>query len=256
VQFQESLPITQPGQTTEDLLDDNYVNVADYDSNTNTVSLSEQKRPTNWKQDYTIQQFNFKSKNKPFICFEPGSRLTVRWIGGGYNHFPVNQARSDGRWAKTLDRPTHIVSSPCSHPPVHENGDRLSWFALYGMNSMKMDELISFGRSWAYAPDISLKGDDYIFSEYDRSERCYRLESKNEKTEELEFSLDGSSDKPVYNPAFLIENWNASSAKVLVNGKPAKDVRTGINHELEGDNLVVFLFLEKNESVNITIQPE
>jgi hypothetical protein len=71
----------------------------------------------------------------------------------------------------------------------------------------------------------------------------------------LDIKLAGSKENPIYNPAFIIKNWNASSAKVLVNGKPLKDARVGVNHELEGDNLVVFLFLDEKESVDITIQP-
>ena len=67
--------------------------------------------------------------------------------------------------------------------------------------------------------------------------------------------MAGSTENPICNPAFFIKNWNGSKAGVLVNGQPVKDARTGINHELEGDNLVVFLFLEKTEPVTITIEP-
>jgi len=48
----------------------------------------------------------------------------------------------------------------------------------------------------------------------------------------------------------------ADTASVLINGKPAKDARIGINHEIEGTDLVVFLFLEKDKTVTITIMPE
>ena len=112
--------MTQPGQRSEELLENDYVHVADYDYNTRAVSVDLRKQPADWPGDYTVQQFNFKSQNKPYICFEPGNRMWVRWIDGGYNHFPVNQARCDGRWAKTLDRPSHISSSPCSNPVIHE----------------------------------------------------------------------------------------------------------------------------------------
>lgn len=256
VQFQESLPLTQPGQTADDVVDENYVTIADYENNISTVSKEVRKKPSNWKPDNTIQQYNFKSENKPYICFEPGNRMSVRWIDGGYNHFPINQARSDGRWAKTVDRPSHFMSSPCSNPIVHEEGDRLYWLGLYGMNTMHIKELVSFGRSWAQAPAMSVKGNDFNANGYDRSERAYLLESKNKETKELEFTLEGSKENPINNPAIVIKNWTASNAKVLVNGKAAKGVKTGIVHELEGDKLVVFLFLEKTEAVKVTIQPE
>jgi hypothetical protein len=70
--------------------------------------MSMGKNPVDWTGKYTIQQYNFKSVYKPFICFEPGNEMWVRWIGGGYNHFPVNQARSDG------DGQKHLTVQPIS----------------------------------------------------------------------------------------------------------------------------------------------
>ena len=269
-QFQESLPFLQPGQTPKDLLNVEYCHVADYEGRIGTLMYlkNPKEHPVDLDNHYTVQQYNFRSKYKPYILYEPGNSMEfARYMPGlssydkfrGCNHWPVGQASCDGRCSHNMgDRPSHILGFPISYPVIHENGNRLYWFALYGMNSMVMDELVRFGRSWAYAPEISVKGDDYISGGFDMSERCYQLASKNKKTKKLEFLLAGSEENPIYNPAFVIKNWNASSAKVLVNGNPIKTVRTGINHELEpgGDNLVVFLFLEKKESVNITIQPK
>ncbi|MGM0532145.1 MAG: hypothetical protein ACQER7_12435 [Bacteroidota bacterium] len=53
-----------------------------------------------------------------------------------------------------------------------------------------------------------------------------------------------------------VENWNGDHARVLLNGKESHDYRTGINHELEGDDLVLFLFLKSHEPVSITITDE
>ncbi len=255
IQYQESLPITQPGQRNEELLENDYVHVADYDYNTRGVSVDLRRQPADWKKDYTVQQFNFKSQNKPYICFEPGNDMMVRWIDVGYNHFPVNQARCDGRWAKTLDRPTHISSSPCSDPVIHEDGYRLYWIGLYGMNAMNMNELVSFGRSWAYAPELipSVKG--CISKGYDRAERCYQLEPTNSETGQMEFTLKGSKDSPVINPAIRVKNWNATGATILVNGKADASYKTGINHTLEGSDLVVFITISAAVPVNITFLP-
>jgi hypothetical protein len=254
LQLQESLPVTQPGQSNDQLLENDYVHVADYDYNTRAVSVDRDKQPTDWNRSYTVQQFNFKSKNKPYICFEPGNRMWVRLIDVGYNHFPVNQARCDGRWRKTLDRPSHISSSPCSNPVVHENGNRLYWNALYGMNSMNMTELVRFGRSWAYPAELST-GPGFVSKGYDRSQRCYQIENVSGKSNTSEIHLKGSEDSPVLNPAFYIKNWNANGAKVLVNGKDYVNYRAGINRELEGNDLVVFVTINEVVPVDITILP-
>ena len=254
VQYQESLPVTQPGQRSDELLANDYVHVADYDYNTRAVSVELRKQPADWSGNYTVQQFNFKSQNKPYICFEPGNRMSVRWIDGGYNHFPVNQARCDGRWTRTLDRPSHISSSPCSNPVIHENGNRLFWNGLYGMNSMNMTELVSFGRSWAYPAELST-GPEFVSKGYDRSQRCYQIENASGKATKSEINLEGSKGSPVLNPAFYIKNWNANGAKILVNGKAHVTYRAGINRRLEGHDLVVFLSINEVVPVNITILP-
>jgi len=252
-QLQESIPLTQPGQRNEELLENNYVHVADYDYNSRPVSVDLRRQPADWNPNYTIQQFNFRSQNKPYICFEPGNSMMVRWIGDGYNHFPINQARCDGRWTKVLDRPTSISSSPCSDPVIHTNGHRLYWAGLYGMNRMDLNELVRFGRSWAYAPDLRLSGEDFRFVGYDRSQRCYQIEKLAVNAVNCELKLSGSKESPIVNPAFHIQNWNAKGAKVRLDGKEFNNSRVGINHELGGDDLTVFLFLKATSAINISI---
>lgn len=253
VQYQESLPLTQPGERSEDVVENDYVHVSDYDYNTKAVSVDRARQSDNSIEKYTIQQFNFKSKNKPFICFEPGNNMWVRWIDGGYNHFPVNQARSDGRWAKTTDRPTHFMSSPCSDPVIHENGNRLYWMGLYGMNGMSMNELVTFGRSWAYAPELLLIGNGCISGGYDKTQRCYQLENNKPYAGSIELTLKGSKGSPVINPAIMVKNWNQAGAKILVNGKENKNCKVGINHQLDGDDLVLYILLNEEAPVTITI---
>jgi len=231
-QLQESLPLLHPGQVESDLLHKDYVHVADYDGNINPVSYVEnpEKMDREFAKDYTVQQYNFRSENKPFICFEPGNRMLVRWnrldrynSHSGCNHFPVGQARCDGRTSTTSDRPSHCDSFPISYPVIHEKGDRYFWNGLYGINGMDMEEVVELGRSWAFAPEIVIKTRDFDSHGFDRSERCYQLENKSAEIEKLEFTLSGSKENPILNPAFVIKNWTAEGASVLVNGQPIKD---------------------------------
>ncbi len=134
-------------------------------------------------------------------------------------------------------------------------GDRYYWNGLYGINGMKMEDLVEFGRSWAYAPGMEIAGKGFTSNGYDRSQRCYQIENSNPGAKKCEITLSGNEESPISNPAFLIKNWNAETATVLVNGKAAKEARIGINHELEGSDLVVFLFMESNKHVEIAILP-
>ncbi len=263
-QFQESLPLIQPGQMKGDLLNTDYVHVADYDDHIRPVSFVEDpaEQPTGWAKNFTIQQYNFKSENKPFICFEPGNDMTIRWNdiktydkAVGCNHFPVGQARCDGRTTRMSDRPSHADSFPISDPVIHQDGNRKYWNGLYGMNDMTMEELVRFGRSWSYPADLSVKGQNFVSEGYDRSQRCYQITHEGKSPGSVELTLQGTGDSPVIDPAIRIRNWNADHAEVMVNGKKAKDCRIGINHELEGTDLILFIFTDQKSTVNVTITP-
>ena len=247
-----------------DLLDMDYVNVADYENNVGPVSFVEKpkEQPTDWAKNFTIQQYNFKSENKPFICFEPGNEMSIRWNSIsdynkpiGCNHFPVGQARCDGRTTRMSDRPSHTDSFPISDPVIHQNEDRESWNGLYGMSEMSMSELVSFGRSWAYAPELSLTETDFTSKGYDKSERCYRIENIGQKAGNVECTIQGSKDSPIINPAIFVKNWNSNGARILVNGKETKNFRMGINHDLEGNDLVLYIPIQETKQVKITIIP-
>lgn len=252
-QFQESLPLLQPGQTKNDLLETNYVTIADYEFNRKSVPQELRQHPADWPHHYTVQQFNFKSENKPFICFEPGNEMTVRYVALGYNHFPVAQARCDGRWIRTLDRPSHVSSSPISDPIIHDEGKRSHWNGLYGMNRMSLDELITFGRSWAYPAPLSLNGAGFTAPGYDKSQRCYQIVNNSSENGRLDLTLQGSKDSPIVNPAFRIKNWNADTVSVLINDQKTDQCRIGFHQGLEGTDLVLFVFLQATTPQKLTL---
>ncbi|MEF8845411.1 MAG: hypothetical protein V5A59_08035, partial [Bacteroidales bacterium] len=162
--------------------------------------------------------------------------------------------RCDGRTSTTSDRPSHCGSFPISYPVIHEKEDRYYWNGLYGINDMDVEELVELGRSWAYAPDIEVRGNNFLSEGYDKSERCYRIKNTSGQPEKIQLTLNASKDNPVVNPAFYLENWSVEDAKVLMNGKEINDYRIGIKHELEGDDLILFLFHKSFEPTTITIK--
>ena len=76
------------------------------------------------------------------------------------------------------------------------------------------------------------------------------------QAETIELSLKGSKSSPIINPAFYIKNWNADNARVLINGKESKDTRIGLKYELDGTDLIVFLFLDRKDEITVTILTE
>jgi hypothetical protein len=269
-QFQETLALLHPGQIVSDLLERDYVTVADYSGKTGKASYVENPNaapygPFNWDvtHPYTIQQYNFKSRHKPFICFEPGNKMWLRFENlasynraSGCNHFPVGQARCDGRTTLTSDRPSHCSSFPISDPVLHESDDREFWAALYGMNSMSVGDLVEFGKSWALPPAAVVTEGDADSAGYDPAERCYRFMNATGKPKGFAFNLTGEVSSPVVNPAFVVKNWNGSGARVFLDGKEARAAKVGLNRKLEGTDLVVFLPMRRASKAAIRILPE
>jgi hypothetical protein len=122
-QFQESLPLLAPGMVVSDLLEKDFALVTDYAKNTNSLSYLQDPSDSPYGASatlpYTIQQYQFKSVHKPFIVFEPGNEMWLR--NGrldtynrvsGCNHFPVGQARCDGRTSRIADRPSSFNGFP------------------------------------------------------------------------------------------------------------------------------------------------
>jgi len=269
-QFQETLALLHPGQAVSDLLEKDYVTVADYSGKMAKVSYVENPNaapygPFSWdvSHPYTVQQYQFKSQNKPFICFEPGNRMWLRFENlssydraSGCNHFPVGQARCDGRTTLTSDRPSHCSSFPISDPVLHEKDDREFWAALYGMNAMPARDVIEFGRSWAYPPDVILSDPDIHSSGYDRSERCYKLANEAGKPKSIDIGLSASASSPAMNPIFHVKNWNGDRPRIFLNGKEAQGAKVGLNRRLEGTDLVVFLPIQATSKIAVRIVPE
>lgn len=269
-QFQESLALLQPGQIVSDLLEKDFAVVADYAGRTGRLSYVEDPTvppygPFSWDvtRPFTVQQYQFKSKNKPFICFEPGNRMFLRserldayHRAAGCNHFPVGQARCDGRTTMTSDRPSHCSSFPISDPVIHENDDREFWAGLYGMNAMTVPDLVEFGRSWACSPGLVIDDPGVRNEGYDRSERCYRIVNEAGRPRTIEIGLAASASAPAVDPAFYVKGWNGGEPKIFLDGREARDAKAGLNHRLEGTDLIVFLPLRARSRVAVRIVPE
>lgn len=50
-----------------------------------------------------------------------------------------------------------------------------------------------------------------------------------------------------------MRKWNSDEAKILVNGKAVNNCRIGFNHELDGTDLVIFVFIKETAPVKVSI---
>jgi hypothetical protein len=76
-QFQESLPFTQPGQLSGDVVEKDFYTVANLKGERVTLSFVEkpEKAKAGLPSDLTVQIYHFKAQNDPFIIYEPGNQM-------------------------------------------------------------------------------------------------------------------------------------------------------------------------------------
>jgi hypothetical protein len=270
IQFQESLPFTDSGQFQSHVINKDFATVANFKGQTETLSFVENPTKRQMPADLTIQRYNFRSKNRPSIIFEPGNRMGRAAdlkmpangldVPGSCNHWPVGQAACDGRTAQAPDRPTHFLGFPISSPPVHEKDGRSWWNALYSMTEMEMDALVFAGKSWACAPKATLKSDGFQCHGYDRAERAYQLaKDKPSADGRLELTLEASQDSPVFNPAFVVRNWRPRSLALKLDGRQAPrggDFRVAARPTLQGEDVIIWIRTKSTKPLTIELSAE
>jgi len=280
LQIQETSILCHPGQQSRDVLNHDAITLFNMEGQSHTYSWpddeSENTRERrNMPVDPSIirdlqpehpnvQIVNYKSRFKPFIIFEPGNRTKV-YVGRvrdrlenfpAYNHWPVNQTRSDGRFAQAPDRASSF-SIAYTTPVIHEGKGGLRWaHSLYGMTDQPPERVIPLGRSWIHAPPLRVERGPLRFKEYDMSQRAYILEA--EKAGEVSLILSASRESPLVNTCLLIRGWDSGNARILIDGKPVepgKEIRTGFLKTMEGDDLLVWIAKTSESPVRIEIEP-
>jgi hypothetical protein len=267
-QFQESLPFTNPDQYNNDVVEKDFCTVANMRGEQLTLRFVENpaKQKDGVPDELTIQRYNFRSPYDPVIIYEPGNRMhyvTDRNIRGyerprACNHWPVGQARCDGRTVQAADRPTHFLGFPISSPPVHQDADRSWWNGLYGMTDLPLDKLVLLARSWNYPPQLELSA-GLANWKYDRGQRAFVMERSDDSTDSLKIQVAASGDSPVFNPAFVILGWGTSGASLAIDGQAipqGPNCRVGHRHGLEDTDLIVWLRRQATQPFEVTLSPQ
>jgi len=269
VQFQESLPLTGPGQTRGDIMETDYLKIANLKGE--ILQLKYKENPVDIKKELipdspNIQRHNFKSVYDPFIIFEPGNRMHYIMdrdiknlsLPGSCNHWPVGQPNCDGRVTQASDRPAHFLGFPISSPIVHDDKNGRSYHnSIYGMGDMPIEELVKLAGSWINAPAMIMqnnkKGSEV---KYDRSQKAYLVRSPSEHIDKFKARINCSDNSPLFNPAIVIEGWGEKAPELTINGKKlinGTDFMFGYDKNLDSTSLIVWLELKSSIPVNIEI---
>ncbi|MHC4069078.1 MAG: LamG domain-containing protein [Planctomycetota bacterium] len=224
---------------------------------------------TNDLPNANINIVNFKSKSKPFYIYEPGTRVIP--YGGGlnevrdyskfptWNHWPVGQAPSDGRYAYFTDRvASSAVTSPEPSVEVEKDGTSHGRFIM-GLTNEPIENLAPIARAWLQPPELKITSGSFISERYSRDERAFILSKDScSETGPLEFEISASRENPLVNPAFVIKNWGEENAELEINGEKidrGNSFRLGHQHKLEGSDLIVWLKRQDFNPVKLSLTP-
>lgn len=266
-QFQESILLTAPGQLQGDLINKDYVTVANIKGEKQVFSFVENPSPETEKfipRNPIIQRHNIRSEHKPFIIFEPGGSmqylkdLNIENLSkpGKYSHWPVGQVLSDGRVQKTPDRETSFLGFPITDPVIHIGKDGRDWAcSLYGMTNKSMDDLLYLAKSWVNSPKLKLISGDIRIDGYDMSQRAYIFEAeKNDSHQTIQVVMKADENHPVHNLCFYLKNWGGEDVSLYINKEKkikGKDFSTGTIQTFGGEDLILWIpiFLTKPVSL-------
>jgi hypothetical protein len=215
--------------------------------------------PKNTLPDACIEQVNFRSDFKVFLIFQEGtyispwghqeqSRHTADPFAGPWNHWPVSQIPSDGRFAVANDRLTHAAVAAADNVTEHFN------MAIYGFSDKDVLALVPLARFWNHPPRLS-RAKGCTSQGYDKAQRAYTL---NATGSNLSFTIRASKGSPIVNPAVAVKNWEANrKAVVKVNGEEVSrggECRQGIVRDTDGrPMLVVWLKRQSDEPTDVVI---
>jgi len=264
-EWQESMAIFGPEQHPEDIIEkQNTVIMVNLQGDSSIYHWTTEP-PDNVKEpeDKTIQYINYTGEYDPVTIgdFEwsnvYGGELTPYAVFPTWNHWPVAQMPSDGRYASFPDRTAH---SSLTHvePTIYkeEKGGKTPFYEkimMEGMLNTKPLDLVPLARSWMRPPAVS--GAKGCSGTYDKGQRAYIMDAESFP---MIFTLDCSEESPLANVCFVIKDWgDHSAAQLKINGnqiEPGTDFRQGIIRDVDGTpTMNVWVSMESSTPVEFEI---
>ncbi len=268
--------ISNPGEKPEDNIDLTAVTLANLKGDISNHSYEtwpgdSEGRFKNAVEDAVISVINIKSNTKPFYIYEHGTKIGpygggIREIDYRYskfhsrNHWPVSQIPCDGRFVLASDRVTSsAITSPEPEKKRRPGDNALEGRFILGISDKPVSELIPYAKFWMSPPDIEVQGNQFSCSGFDKNDRAYHFSKEAQSAAELKFSVSANASSPLVNPVFIVGNWGNHGMKLKVNGIEQSDnarLKYAINKTLESKNLIVWLKINSEENIEISIAPE
>jgi hypothetical protein len=275
-EWQETIAMNGPGQRPEDNIEPDAMTLENIAGETATFhwepktdgafSLPKGPAKLDRPSNANIQIVHLKSAENPFeivwprgVSFdtyngEPSYSMFEWW-----NHWPVAQVGSSGRPAIAADRPSHSSLSHIYWDPFARTDESMTKLLLCGLAKRDGAEkdLVPLAELWISPPDTRLSEPGEGTVDYDPAQRAFVVHRKAEGGHQpLTILVESSLDRPLVNPAFVIDAVNAPrKVRVSIDGKEVQiSVRIGMEHHLDGDQAVIYLEMTATAHAEIQIE--
>ena len=288
----ESIVLCQPGTKPEDNVHLDAMTLVNMKGENHTYSWANGapkfKKGEN-PENPVVQIVNLKSEYKPFTILEKENNMEVFGLEQRlevshfpwWNHWPVAQNLSDGRYCQAADRPSHF-SLAWGGPPFHDEAGNIikarvsgsegklniaqndegktsttfwsSW--MYGASTQTPGELAILARSWIQPPLLKIIKGDFTSEGYDLRQRAYILNSLDKLSDQVELELRASKDSPIVNFCMVINGWEADQITVQMDDKELlenRDYRLGKRRGLESEDVIVWIENESTSTSRILV---
>lgn len=277
---EEVIVLCHPGQRPEDVVDLKALTLANLKGRAHTYDWTERTPLVSDDEGYlhfgseqeekpVILMVNMKSEYKPFQVFETENRVRIFGIEHRkgishfpwWNHWPVAQIPSDGRYCQAPDRASHFSLAWGGPPPHKGEGNTFWWAWLYGASQGPAESVVPLARSWLRPPEMKLLSEVCKNQGFDPTQRCYVISCVSEDfgDSELKINLLASPEAPLFNPAFLIKGWGNSGVTVRLDGDKVLDTehyRVGYIRKAGLTDLIIWLEMERESPISILFKKE
>ncbi len=282
----EQIVVLPPGKYPDDVIEKEGVSLVNMSGDVHKYSWHDEDLKVEMPEPKMANMsfVNLKSTYRPFFILPPDPVETVegKWdspffrtyaakmargyrqdpvpsVYGWWNHWPVAQIAGDGRWVTTPDRPSHFNLTTFVQWEDYEfTKHKRTRIMLQGMTDKKADELVPLARSWLQAPKMRITSAAYNGGLYDQSERAYLVENMEpHKRTSCSLVVEASENSPMLNPAIIIKNWGNQQSTLSVDGQyimQGKDFRQGIRKGPRGEDLIIWIRLDSQKPVKITLE--
>jgi hypothetical protein len=206
-----------------------------------------------------IHHVNYKGEYDPVTIVEEiiwsnvyGGEITDYAIFPTWNHWPVSQMPSDGRYASYPDRTCHSSLShiyPPDYDAQYGNRPYQTKILLEGMLNQAPLDLIPLAKSWIQPPLLSnVKG---CTGNYDKAQRAYIFETESDA---ISMTVLANEDSPAENICMIFKRWNSKDEAIVSVDGSNVDSKQGIVRDTDGSyKLLVWIPKSASEPFNLTI---